>query len=83
VVHLLGVDEAIVGGSEDVPVDASQPVHRRPARNPQADWDANLLTTPPDLMLDFRNNVVWGHTADGTIVHRNATASVVDAQLRR
>jgi hypothetical protein len=46
-------------------------------RNPQADWDVTLATTPPDTVLDFRNNVVWNYTAYATLVRRNATANVV------
>jgi hypothetical protein len=47
-------------------------------RNPQADWDSTLSTVPPDVVLDFRNNVIWNFSAYGTIVRRNATANVVD-----
>lgn len=47
-------------------------------RNPQADWDATLTTTPPDTVLDFRNNLVWNFSAYGTLVRRNATANVVN-----
>ena len=46
-------------------------------RNPQADWDASLATTPPDTVLDFRNNLVWDFSAYGTLIRRNATANVV------
>jgi len=48
-----------------------------PNRNPQVDWDSTLSTTPPDTMLDFRNNLIWNFAAYGTIVRRNATANVV------
>ena len=47
-------------------------------RNPQAQWDETLATTPPDTVLDFRNNVVWDFSGYGTIVRRKATANVVN-----
>jgi pectate lyase len=47
-------------------------------RNPQADWDATLATTPPDTVLDFRNNLVWNFSAYGTLIRRQATANVVN-----
>jgi hypothetical protein len=46
-------------------------------RNPQAQWDATLATAPPDLVLDFRNNLVWDFSGYGTLVRRKATANVV------
>jgi pectate lyase len=42
-------------------------------RNPQAQWD----TSPPATVLDFRNNLVWGYAAYGTVVLGKATANVV------
>jgi len=47
-------------------------------RNPQAQWDETLATVPPDIVLDFRNNLVWDFSGYGTIVRRKATANVVD-----
>jgi pectate lyase len=47
-------------------------------RNPQADWDSSLRSSPPDTVLDFRNNLVWDYTAYGTLVQRRATANVVN-----
>jgi hypothetical protein len=45
-------------------------------RNPQVTWDHALATAPPDLTLDFRNNLVWNFSAYGTLVRSKATANV-------
>jgi pectate lyase len=46
-------------------------------RNPQADWDPKGGSTPPDTVLDLRNNVVWDFAAYGTVVRGAATVNVV------
>jgi hypothetical protein len=45
------------------------------SRNPQVDW--NITGTPPEIVVDVRNNVIWDFSQYGTTVLRGALANVV------
>jgi hypothetical protein len=45
------------------------------SRNPQVDWDVS--GTPPEIVVDVRNNLIWDFSAYGTTVFRGAKANVV------
>jgi pectate lyase len=70
-------NQAAIGRATRVSMHHNLLIHGQ-NRNPQADWDTTLATRPPDTVLDFRNNVVWGFSAYGTLVRRNATANILN-----
>ncbi len=48
------------------------------SRNPQSGWDNTYATTPPEIVSDIRNNLVWDFSAYGTVVTKNTKANVVN-----
>jgi pectate lyase len=67
--------QSLIGESPRVSMHHNLLIHGQ-TRHPQVGWK----DTPPkrDLDLDFRNNVVWGFSAYGTVVRDDATANVVN-----
>ena len=47
-------------------------------RHPQSGWDKTLATTPPDLVTDIRNNLIWDFSNDGTQIVDNTRSNVVN-----
>lgn len=47
------------------------------SRNPHSGWDSTLATTPPDLVTDIRNNLVWNFSDYGTLIRNNTRSNVV------
>jgi len=46
-------------------------------RNPHSGWDGTLATTPPDIVTDIRNNLIWDFANDGTQILNNTWSNVV------
>jgi pectate lyase len=46
-------------------------------RNPHSGWDGTLATTPPDIVTDIRNNLIWDFANDGTQILNNTRSNVV------
>lgn len=47
------------------------------SRQPQSGWDGTFATTPPDVVTDMRNNLIWDFLAYGTVIKNNTQANVV------
>jgi len=47
------------------------------SRNPQSGWDNTLATTPPDIVTDIRNNLIWNFIDYGTVNKNNTRSNVV------
>src|SRR6266849_10947312 len=41
------------------------------SRNPHSGWDSTLATTPPDIVTDIRNNLIWNFIDYGTLIKNN------------
>jgi pectate lyase len=48
------------------------------SRNPQSGWDGTLATTPPDIVADIRNNLIWDFSAYGSVMTKKTKANVVN-----
>jgi len=48
------------------------------SRNPQSGWNNTLATTPPDIVTDIRNNLIWDFSGYGTVITKNTKANVVN-----
>ena len=47
------------------------------SRQPQSGWEAAVVTPPPEVVTDIRNNLIWDFGAYGTVIKNNTRANVV------
>ena len=50
---------------------------RGQSRKPHSGWDPTLATTPPDIVTDIRNNLIWDFIDYGTVARNDTRSNVV------